>query len=352
MSFPFLQPYAGLGNSLQTAQAGGAGGIGGWVELGRTTLGSPASSITVSSLPDKRYYKLLIDTRNGSGTIHNITTRFNSDTGSNYAYRRSSSGGADSTGTSQTNIQVTAQQDEEFAVAYISNLSNQEKLQLSHSCSIGATGAATAPSRQESVGKWTNTSNSINSITCFNASAVNTYATGSELVVLGWDPADTHTTNFWEELASVDLTGGANANLSSGTISAKKYLWLQYYVQATSGTPDLKVSFNNDSGSNYARRRNINGGSDATSVSQTSLNQDGSLVKLFGNAFIINNASNEKLCIFHSVREDSSGAANAPNRRETVGKWTNTSNQITEIDLDVSSSTMTTSSYMRVWGAD
>jgi hypothetical protein len=42
MSLPFMQPYMGLGNSLQTAQAsaGGGGGIGGWVELGRTTLGS------------------------------------------------------------------------------------------------------------------------------------------------------------------------------------------------------------------------------------------------------------------------------------------------------------------------
>jgi hypothetical protein len=33
-----MQPYMGLGNSLQTAQGGAAGGVGGWVELGRTTL--------------------------------------------------------------------------------------------------------------------------------------------------------------------------------------------------------------------------------------------------------------------------------------------------------------------------
>jgi hypothetical protein len=33
-----------------------------------------------------------------------------------------------------------------------------------------------------------------------------TFNTGSQkLVVLGWDPADTHTSNFWEELASVEL---------------------------------------------------------------------------------------------------------------------------------------------------
>jgi hypothetical protein len=34
----------------------GGGGVGGWVELGRTTLGSAGDSISVASLPDKRYY--------------------------------------------------------------------------------------------------------------------------------------------------------------------------------------------------------------------------------------------------------------------------------------------------------
>jgi hypothetical protein len=64
MSLPFMQPYMGLGNSLQTAQGGAAGGIGGWVELGRTTLGSAGDDITVSSLADKRYYMFLTSALN------------------------------------------------------------------------------------------------------------------------------------------------------------------------------------------------------------------------------------------------------------------------------------------------
>jgi hypothetical protein len=351
MSFPFVQPYFGLGNSLQTAQASGGGAVGGWVELARTTLGSAGDTISVSSLPDKRYYMVLGDIQ-PSGNVY-TRTWLNADSGSNYATRYSGNGAVDSTITS-TNDTVTNKSTDTtpyFTVQYLANLSGQEKLWINHSVEQETAGAGNAPDRMESVNKWANTSNPISTIQQTNE-ASGDLASGSELVVLGWDTADTHTSNFWEELANVDLTGGANANLSSGTISAKKYLWLQYYVQATSGTPDLRVSFNNDSGSNYARRRSINGGSDGVRTSQTSLDQDGGLVKLFGNAFIINNASNEKLCIFHSVREDSSGSGNAPNRRETVGKWANTSNQITEIDLDVSSSTMTTSSYMRVWGAD
>ena len=70
MSFPFVQPYFGLGNSLQTAQAGGAAGVGGWVELARTTLGSSNANINISSIPDKRYYMLLSDIDlTGAGTV-------------------------------------------------------------------------------------------------------------------------------------------------------------------------------------------------------------------------------------------------------------------------------------------
>jgi hypothetical protein len=75
---------------------------------------------------------------------------------------------------------------------------------------------------------------------------------GSEVVVLGWDPADTHTSNFWEELASVDSRW--SSKLSSGTFTAKKYLWVQCYIHRTSSV-ERKIfdyTFNNDTGSNYA----------------------------------------------------------------------------------------------------
>ena len=59
MSFPFVQPYFGLGNSLQTAQGGSGPSVGGWVELARTTNGGTSTTIDVSSLADKRYYMIL-----------------------------------------------------------------------------------------------------------------------------------------------------------------------------------------------------------------------------------------------------------------------------------------------------
>ena len=36
-----------------------SGAVGGWVELGRTTLGSAADTISVASLADKRYLMIL-----------------------------------------------------------------------------------------------------------------------------------------------------------------------------------------------------------------------------------------------------------------------------------------------------
>ena len=75
MSLPYLQPYLGLSNGLNTLHGGAAGGVGGWVELGRTTLGGTGSSIDVSSLSDKRYYMVLtniIMNSSGGGSAETI----------------------------------------------------------------------------------------------------------------------------------------------------------------------------------------------------------------------------------------------------------------------------------------
>lgn len=331
--------------------------VGGWVELGRTTLGSGATSIDVSSLADKRYLMVLGSTLGTAAAINQKYT-FNADTGSNYAHRYSLNGGADVTATSQTFMYATTHNSTlpEFSVEYIANLNTKEKLVLGNSISQNTAGAGTAPLRQEYVMKHAQTTNPIDQITMVGDGA-NNYNTGSEVVVLGWDPADTHTTNFWEELASVDLSGGAAATLSSGTITAKKYLWVQYFQKGTGGTFGEKINFNSDSGTNYALRRSINGGADAlfgnlTSSGGLSTQTD---VGAFANLFIINNSANEKLGIWHGVDTTTAGAGTATNRGEKYIKWANTSSQITEIVLGKDGGTATnmdTSTIMKVWGSD
>jgi len=326
----------------------GGTGVGGWVELGRSTSSTPS----VSSLADKRYY-MVLSYKNPTSATQNHGLRFNSDTGSNYSWRYSANGGTDSTATSLSytllhNDAVSAI--DGFDVTYIANRSANEKLMINHSNYNDSTGAS-APNRNETVCKWANTSNSIDEIG-YRATGGN-WGAGGEIVVLGWDPDDTHTNNFWQELASVNASGSSNV-LSSGTITAKKYLWIQCYSEGTSG--DIWTDFNNDTGANYSRRYSIDGGSDLTNGSLTALsnfhNAGRAGKEAFSNWFIINNQSNEKLIICHSIQQNTSGAAFAPNRLEIVGKWANTSNQITEIDFDSKSGNFGSNSILKVWGAD
>jgi len=351
LSLPYLQPYFGLSNSLQTAQAGGAGGIGGWVELGRTTLGSAGDNITVSSLPDKRYYMVLAHTLASTSSQSQVQMGNTTiDTGSNYSGRFSNSGGADGTQVSQSDISISdSNSTTAFEMGYISNLSGKEKLGQFWNILQNTAGSSTSPSRTESVGKWTNTSNPLDIINWFNRDA-NSYNTNSELVVLGWDPADTHTSNFWEELASVEL-GSASSTLDSGTFTAKKYLWVQAYINAT--TVDTGLTFNGDTGTNYAKRWSDNGAADGTAVSGNNIQVDRGNSTQFLNIFIVNNSANEKLGMYHTGTQQTAGAGNAPARRELVFKWVN-GNQITSMIFTKkgSGTDLQTGSIVKVWGSD
>jgi hypothetical protein len=357
MSLPYLQPYLGLSNGLNTLHAaggGGAGGIGGWVEVGRTTLGGSADTISVSSLPDKRYYMILCDLIQTGGNIRSAT-RLNGDTGSNYSVRDSEVGAADSTATSQTYMKNSGSNGYSgFNVGYLANYSSKEKLLLNTYNGANASGAGNAPAIHESVGKWANTSNPVSTIAQYNDQAGD-FASGSSVVVLGFDPADSHTNNYWEELASVEL-GSAGDNLSSGTFTAKKYLWVQVFTKS-SGTNNHAIRFNGDSGTNYAYRRNLDGGSFSAEINSSndasiSMSSLGGF-NLFANIFIMNPASREKQHISHTVFQNTAGASNAPRRREAVGKWTNTSNQITSILVyNNETGDYDTGSFIKVWGAD
>ena len=342
----------------------GGTGVGGWVELGRTTLGSAGDTIDVSSVPDKRYYMILgHNITDGAGKIQS-GMRFGNgsvDSGTNYSNRYSQDGGSDVIGTSQNSAySITAgiEQDADmFRVNYMANLSGNEKLHLGHIVSQSSAGAATVPIRGEAVGKWTNTSNPVDYFRSLNAE-VGSYATGSELVILGWDPDDTHTNNFWEELASVDLSGGASDTISSGTFTAKKYLWIQCFTGNTGGATRASLRVGNttiDTGNNYAYRRSTNGAGDALFTSTNRIHASSGAVAdtEFTNVFIINNASNEKLAITHDVRRSTAGAGNAPTRDETVGKWTNTSNQINIVEFfNDQAGDFGTNTILKVWGAD
>ena len=327
---------------------------GGWKEVGRTTLGSTSDTISVTSLPDKKYYMVLSDVKASGFIIYN--SRFNSDTGNNYAFRKSNNGGTDATTVSTSAIDQTdsGAQDASFVVGYFANKSDKEKLWQGNTVENSSTGAGNAPSRVEAVGKWANTSNAVSSYQAYNSHSGN-YASGSEVVVLGYDPDDTHTDNFWEELASVELSSTAS-EIDSGTFQSKKYLWVQGFANAV-GATDIVLEFNSDTGNNYARRNSADGGTDTTATSQPHADMgygigSNSHNKFF-NSFIINNASNEKLMINHVMHSGGAGAGNAPSRNESVTKWANTSDQITQIKFQaIDSSGFGSGSFIKIWGSN
>ena len=117
-------------------------------------------------------------------TVGNTTI----DTGSNYAWRSSQNGGADSTATSRSegliNQSATSDAGEiGFRVIYVVNIESEEKLFYHHIVDNVASGAGTAPNRRQAANKWANTSNQIDIVGSYTASG--TYNANSNISVLG-----------------------------------------------------------------------------------------------------------------------------------------------------------------------
>ena len=73
---------------------------------------------------------------------------------------------------------------------------------------------------------------------------------------------------------------------------------------------------------------------------------------VFATVHILNEASKEKLFISEGL-ESASGAGNAPERKEMVGKWANTSAQITTIKANNGGTgSYSEGSELIVWGSD
>lgn len=139
----------------------------------------------------------------------------------------------------------------------------------------------------------------------------------------------------FQVLADVTL-GSAGDTISSGTFTAKKFLRIYSIYQSSGGNADCNIRFNNDSGSNYAVVFAALSAATTTSTSQTSLIVTGATTItnqfLFGD---INNAAaaREKAIWYTRCETSTAGAGNAPNISNFMGKWANTSAQITRIDL-------------------
>jgi hypothetical protein len=161
-----------------------------WQQIGRTTLASAGDTITVSSIPARKYLLiryLLIAT----GGTNNSSFIFNSDTGANYSQATAdiAAGGAVGNSTSATSLALEVGSPATGSVLYgtleIVNIAAQPKVGI-YTNVHNVTAAGTAPTASLAFAKWSNTSAQISSVTFTNA-GTGDYAIGSEVIILGRD---------------------------------------------------------------------------------------------------------------------------------------------------------------------
>ena len=259
-----------------------------WKLLARGT--GSGTTVDTGTFTAKDNLMILIHYLNGTQYV-----KYNNDTGSNYANRRNEEGGSDSAQPSRTSISFTRNSGEDmFIVGDLVNIAAQEKLGVYHQISENSAGAGNAPKRQEWGHKWTNTSNQITRVTM--TSDGGNYSSDDEVVVLGMDNDEADSgTNFWQELNKTSVDSGDE--LSTGSFTAKKYLWVQFQAFYT-GDCNTTMVCNSDTGNNYAQRNSWSG-SEGTNTSRANFTFGDSSVhdSIFENIFIVNKSDKEKLMI-------------------------------------------------------
>lgn len=156
-----------------------------WQEVGRTTLASISSTLSVS-FTAKKYLCVIVNIQTTGGTATPFI-RFNNDSASNYAYRYSGNGAADVTATSQNSIIGFGASFPVQRILDITNNASAEKIVYIRDVVANNTGAGNVPGRNEVGAKWANTSTQISRIDIFTTGGGGSFNVGSEIVVLAHD---------------------------------------------------------------------------------------------------------------------------------------------------------------------
>jgi len=148
--------------------------------LGSTTLGSAASSITVSSIPAADDYTVVIFLTGLSGA-DKINTTFNNDTGGNYSGWEAAVGNSPATFSNSGNWRLynISNGSDRFITFKVSNVQTSVKV------FYGVETLASTTAASQSGGRWNDTSNLINRIDVLAQGGSVTFAAGSYIKVYG-----------------------------------------------------------------------------------------------------------------------------------------------------------------------
>lgn len=175
----------GTGNIKRGASGGS---IDWWEEIARTTLAVAGDTITVSSIPARKYLKIIFMGIATGGTLDS-NIRYNNDSSALYSYQGTLNG-AFASAVTQTGQPVesgtVASGGVEFSETAILNIATLEKIGFMSTSSTGTTGSGSSPVNITAGVKWSNTSAQISRVDAVNT-GTGDFAIGSEIVVLGHD---------------------------------------------------------------------------------------------------------------------------------------------------------------------
>jgi len=350
------------GKRIQGTSADATASSGGWKFISRTVVGAGSvnnTPISVSSIPDNRYYMVMCSGKTNQTNADHSWKFNNSGTDTHYGIRQSWSGGGDNEYTSQQFIRPIGTTDDAqfFDVMHIANKSDKEKLLIGQAGQTTASDTSSADSitRSEYSAKYKPSSHSaINQIQalCTNSGSSQGYKQGTEVVVLAWDTTLVDSNNYWTELKNV--SGDGTTSFNTGTFALKKYLWIQVYVDRSGSSNNTEFTCGTggslDGQQNYAQAINEDGGADETSNRQ---DQNKMTIPVYGeeqfiNLFVNNSSSAPK--IFLAKGNISSSTQSHILR--AIYKWANNSQMNIFGVSSGGSNTLSTSSKIKVWGAD
>lgn len=155
-----------------------------------------------------------------------------------------------------------------------------------------------------------------------------------------------------EQLAEATADGTATS-LTTATFGSRKYLYVVINCAGIAVGGNFSLRFNGTSTGLYNQRSSTDGAADATATNQSAITLEGNAVTSPGSVFIwINNntTSQYKQGAFLAVR-GASADNTAPNRREGVFNWENTTDQISTITF-LSGDLIASGSTIKVYGSD
>ena len=159
----------------------------------------------------------------------------------------------------------------------------------------------------------------------------------------------------WGKNGSTNLSS-AGDNITLSNLTASKTNMFLCHGFASGSNPVMAIQYNSDTGSNYARRGSTNGSVDGTATSGTYAHLSGGGLDTgagFVVGYILNVPSKEKLSMNFFSNGATIGAGTAPDRGEYTGKWANTSDSITTINItNANTGDFGTNSNLSVLGSE